>query len=441
MSFDAGFSQTGGLPSSVFTLTQPEVSDCTACFVVACKKFDPGKSPPAAAIIIEGIERIKLLNPFLGEMIGGIAMSHLRSSFSNQITADMDCAAVINLQDQQSHMPPEQASDQKRMYGALLRALIQGKGNQPPIKHGYAHPERFHPATKTMPARPTIPRSKWDKRLWLNHMTDRYASHNFTPEMIADNLRPRRVFRIRVEDLLSEVMSPDSLFWSSARIPSVNSICSMNSPGIESAGYLQQRNAQTANEDPHQIQYYPLGYWSNSAIGLIKPVLDKLAGKCFSDLRVAFLNLIWDYIPTGRRKGMFSKKCPDDCLLCGLPDSLDHIVLRCTSLNSTRQQIKRDVNLPFLRGKSSPSALPAGATPRIREYIRQYISRAFNDEHSGSSPDTHAVAIWMARPQIDTLRSLDRPFTSARLSVVEARYLQKVLVSVSSKLLAGASRM
>jgi hypothetical protein len=71
MSSDAGFSQTGGLPSSVFTLTQPEVC------VVACDKFDPGNSPPAAAIIIEGIERIKLLNPFLGELIGGIAMSYL----------------------------------------------------------------------------------------------------------------------------------------------------------------------------------------------------------------------------------------------------------------------------------------------------------------------------------------------------------------------------
>jgi hypothetical protein len=187
--------------------------------VVACEKFDPGNSPPAAAIIIEGIERIKLLNPFLGEMIGGIAMSYLRSSFPNPITADMDCAAVINLQDQQSHVPPEQASDQKRMYGALLRALIQGKGNQPPIKHGYAHPEIFHPATKTKPARPTIPRSKWDKRFWLNHVADRYASHDFTPEMVADNLHPRHVFRIRVEDLLSEVISPDSLFWSSARIP------------------------------------------------------------------------------------------------------------------------------------------------------------------------------------------------------------------------------
>jgi hypothetical protein len=259
--------------------------------------------------------------------------------------------------------------------------------------------------------------------------------------MVADNLRPRRVFRIRVEDLLSEVMSPDSLFWSSARITSVNFICSMNSPVIESARYLQQRDAQTANEDPHQIQYYPIGYWSNSAIGLIKPVLNNLAGKRFSNLRVAFLNLIWDYIPTGRRKGMFLKKCPDDCPLCGLPDSLDHIVLRCTSLNSIRQQIKRDVNLPFARRKSYPSALPAGATPRIREYIRQYISRASNDEHSGSSPDTHAVAIWMARPQIDTLQSLDRPFTSARLSVADARYLQKALVSVSSKLLSGASRM
>jgi hypothetical protein len=72
ISSDAGFSQTGGLPSSVFTLSQPEVSNCTACFMVACDKFDPGNSPPAAAIIIEGIKRIKLLNPFLGKLIGGI---------------------------------------------------------------------------------------------------------------------------------------------------------------------------------------------------------------------------------------------------------------------------------------------------------------------------------------------------------------------------------
>jgi hypothetical protein len=77
----------------------------------------------------------------------------------------------------------------------------------------------------------------------------------------------------------------------------------------------------------------------------------------------------------------------------------------------------------------------------MREYIREYITRAFNDENSGSCSDTHAVALWMARLQLDTLRSLDRPFTSARLSVTEARYLQKALVSVSSKLLAGASRM
>jgi hypothetical protein len=253
ISSDAGFSQTGGLPISVFTMSQPAVSNCTACFVVAYDKFDPGSSPPAAVIVIKGIKRIKLLNPFLGELIGRIAMSYLRSSFPNPITADMDCAAVINLQDQQSHLPPQWASDQKRLYGALLRALIQGKGplcegNQPPIKHRYAHPERFHPATKTKPARPIIPRSKWNKRLWLNHVADWYASHNFTPEMIADNLRPRRVFRIRVEDLLSKVMSPDSLFWSSARIPSVNTICSLKSKVIKSTGYLKQRDAQTATE-------------------------------------------------------------------------------------------------------------------------------------------------------------------------------------------------
>jgi hypothetical protein len=88
-------------------MSQPAVSNCTACFVVACDKFDPGNSPPAAAIVIAGIERITLLNMFLGELIRGIAMSYPRSSFPNPITADIDCAAVINLQDQQSYLPLE----------------------------------------------------------------------------------------------------------------------------------------------------------------------------------------------------------------------------------------------------------------------------------------------------------------------------------------------
>jgi hypothetical protein len=269
-------------------------------------------------------------------------------------------------------------------------------------------------------------------------VADRYASHNFKPEMMADNLRPHRIFRIRVEDLLSEVMSPNSLLWSSSRMPSVNLICLLKSPVIVATGYLQQRDAKTATEEPHHIQYYPIGYWSNSAIGMIKPVLDKLAGKRFFDLRVAFLILIWDYILTGRRKGMFLKKCPNDCPLCGFPDSLDQIVMHCVPLNSIRQQIKREVNLSFIRGKSPPSGPPSGATPRIREYIRQYITRVFNDRHPGSCPDTHAVVMC---PQLDTLRSLDSPFISARLSVAESRYLQKALVSVSSKLLADANRM
>jgi hypothetical protein len=68
-------------------------------------------------------------------------------------------------------------------------------------------------------------------------------------------------------------------------------------------------------------------------------------------------------------------------------------------------------------------------------------ARAINDGHLGSFPDTHTVAMWMAHPQLDTLRSLNSPFISARLSVAESRYLRKALVSVRSKLLAGASRM
>jgi hypothetical protein len=148
------------------------------------------------------------------------------------------------MQDKQGHLSPEQVSEQKKTYGALLKALVQGKGMQPPIKHGYSHPDRFHPATKHMPARAPIPRSEWDIRLWLNHIADRYASHDFSPSMLAEARRPLRVFRIQVEDLLTEVMPPDSLYWTSGDMPSVSVLSSAKAPLREARSYLRQKDAK-----------------------------------------------------------------------------------------------------------------------------------------------------------------------------------------------------
>jgi hypothetical protein len=106
------------------------------------------------AIIITGAERIPHMNAFLEELIGGTAMSFLRSFFLFPIAGDMDCSSVTTMQ---GGLTPEQATTQARVYGLLLRAFLQGKGNQPPLVHRHAHPERAHPAR---PARSIIPRSK-----------------------------------------------------------------------------------------------------------------------------------------------------------------------------------------------------------------------------------------------------------------------------------------
>ena len=368
-------------------------------------------------------------------------MSFLRAAFGYPISADMDCAAVIALQNQQEHLSPEAASEQNKVYGALLRALIQAKGNQPPIQHGYAHPERFHPATKTKPARPIIPRSQWTKRLWMNHMADRYASHKFDNNL-APGLQPQRVFRIQVEDLLSQIMPPDSLFWVHARMPTVNSVCALKSPEYEAAEYLAQRDMQATETSRNQSRYYPDGYWASSVIGLLKPVLDSLTGKRFSDRRTTLLNLIWDYAPTGRRKGLFKNRSPEPCPLCGQSDSLDHVVLRCSHLHVIRQSIHREVSAKFIRGSTPASSTPPpGATPRVREYIRNYIALSFNNDTSGSIPDSHAVALWLARPQQATLLQLDDGFINRPLTLLEHRYLRKEMRSVMAKLLTGAGKL
>jgi hypothetical protein len=404
MSSDASFEYAGGPPSSVFNNTELAVANCTACIMVA-DSFFPLSGPPAVAVIIHGIERIRHGNPFIGELVGGTGMSYLRSPFLSplvSIEADMNSGEVTSLQDQQIHLPPDQVSAQHWVYGAVLRAFLQGRGDHPRVCHRHAHPERFHPATRNLPARPSIPRSQWSTRNWLNHLADRYASPDpMATASFKPGLRPRRVFYIQVEDLLNQVMSPDSLVWVSQDMPTVNPVCSILSPLLGRA-YLAQRDSRTFTRSA-LTRYYPEGYWSQSSLGLLQSVLDNRQG-CLTQ-RATYLNIVWDHAATRRRTGLFSGRPAEMCPPCGLPDSLDHVVIRCQVLSLRRQEIRRDTFRPYERGASPSSRIPSGCSARVRNYLRSFFEMAFNVE--GSIADHDALAMWVARPQKSSVERLD----------------------------------
>jgi hypothetical protein len=189
MSSDAGLDYADGLPHLVFSASEIPVDNCTACVMVATFDFFPLSIPP---VIITGICRIPHINPFLGELIWGLAMTYLRSFYLHPIAGDMDCESVTRLQDQQQELTPEQSQSQGRVYGLILRAFLRGKGR---MQYGKSHPEKPRAATATRSGRPAIPQSRWTRRNWLNHLADRFAS--LDPEATADheerNLRPGKI--------------------------------------------------------------------------------------------------------------------------------------------------------------------------------------------------------------------------------------------------------
>jgi hypothetical protein len=128
MLLDAGLDNADGLSHLVFWVSEMPVDNCTACVMVATSAFSPLSVPPATAVIITGIGCIPHINPFLGKLIGGLAMAYLRSFYLHPITGDMDCKSVIRLQVQQKHFSPEQSQSQEQVYGLILRTFFQGKG-------------------------------------------------------------------------------------------------------------------------------------------------------------------------------------------------------------------------------------------------------------------------------------------------------------------------
>ena len=438
MSSDAGFTFAPSPPSVFFTQPQLDVANCSACIMIADESFDPEVTPPAVAVIIEGIERLPHLNAFIGELIGGIAMVYLRSHFLTPILGDMDCKSVIDLQARKDLSSSRRSDDApKRPYGLLLQALRQGMGQQPWVRHGEAHPERSRPATKTLPGRGPIPLHLWSRRNWLNFLADTNADPDplRTADHVRRNLAPRRTFRIPVETLLCEVMGPDSLFWVRSGIPVSNPVGSIAPPVRRAQEYLCQRDEQALRR-PESSRHYPPHYWENSCIGILRAVLDKLGSPRHADFRSSLLCLVWDQVPTGRRKGLFCGGAAELCPLCGQSDSLEHVVLQCPCLRNTRLEILREASSPYEYGKFSLAHLPSGCTEPARAYLRAYVKYATNADASALPWDV--LSLWLARPQHSSLRQIASDMDFPVSSVKELRYIQKELISLSSKLLLGS---
>lgn len=63
---------------------------------MADSSFPPKRDPSLAALIIQGILRLADLSPFLGKLIGAIAMVCIRRNFRHDVRADMHYASVLD---------------------------------------------------------------------------------------------------------------------------------------------------------------------------------------------------------------------------------------------------------------------------------------------------------------------------------------------------------
>jgi hypothetical protein len=121
------------------------------------------------------------------------------------------------------------------------------------------------------------------------------------------------------------------------QMPTANPVGSLNSTNDNALDYLLQRDLKVSLF-PLKTRYYPPTYWARCGpVQLLRLVLNKLTGSRLSDLRSTYLYLVWDQVPTGRKKGLFARRRADSCPLCGLPDSLDHIFLRCPAILNRRK--------------------------------------------------------------------------------------------------------
>jgi hypothetical protein len=109
-------------------------------------------------------------------------------------------------------------------------------------------------------------------------------------------------------------------------------------------------------------------------VQLLRPILNKLAGSRASNLRSAYLCLVWDQVPTGWKKGLFARRGADSFPLCGLPYLLNRIVLRCPALLNRRKEIWDDVMRRYEFGVIPAAGFPTACTEQVRAYVRVYFT-------------------------------------------------------------------
>ena len=233
-------------------------------------------------------------------------MEQIRRCLSGRISADMDCESVVRLTTQQTHLPPALATPQKRPYGNLSHALAQARPkDQPPLQWIPSHPERPRPATVTHPARQALPKAQWTKRAVLNSVADTltHPTEANIRKLQAEQACPDLIIPCTLDEVLDGAMGPDSIYWQHQGLPAATYV-GITAPA-RAAAYLSQRDL---------VSSYPAGYWSNSEIGLLEPILRRTGSARAPSKRASLLNLVFDQCPHGRKKGQFAgSAAPDPC--------------------------------------------------------------------------------------------------------------------------------
>ena len=468
MCSDAGVSFLPRPPSAAFEINSEQVKQVTACIVACDRHFQPGIRPPCAAIIITGIERLIAINPFLGELVGCIAMELFRGVFPHVIPAFTDCESVIRLLLHQIHRDPATATTQRKPYGQLLRALAQARApHQPVLQWVESHVDRARAKSASKPARPPIPPAERTTGMWANLIADRIAGAVGNAlqlhKLEAMNYLPGYMEEIQVETLLEMALAPNSAYWCRAPPPPVSQdppptgtpsshplvppvatpppprstiehfpkvMCSAQ-PGVAMA-----RRAQAYLEHRDLSSQYPRGFWGHSQVGLLRDALTSICPARLADKRAVYLKFVLDHIPHGRKTAQYEGQAtPFECPLCGEPDSLPHVLLECQHLDEQRQatlnRLSSDL-IPQRRDRGQPYHANS-LTPAVVDTLI-LIMEMIRGQKGDLTPDER-TALWLGRPQSSTTRWLDGQTGGLRLSISSQRRMRKVLVKIIGQLI------
>ena len=142
--------------------------------------------------------------------------------------------------------------------------------------------------------------------MWLNMAADMLTKDplSSTRYLTQKTLLPPLQFRITIEQLLQGGMAPGAIDWTLRGSPVTTFLREIEQ--LRATEYLSRRG---------KISQYPSDYWSKSCISLLGSVLAKLASGRMADTRVAYLRLIWDQIPHGRKKAQFNPNTQNVCPL------------------------------------------------------------------------------------------------------------------------------